>query len=156
MARFFLLIGWVVILLEPLGVTASAQGPHAGHRMHSIPWAGKCDPLERLSLSAGQRDSVKQIDAQYKGRILAYRKDFMIKRIELRDLIRDSAASEDAVRRKSQELETAQHLLHNEMMDYQLRVRSILTPEQLGRWCTLVKEISSPGGRRGDAWFRLP
>jgi len=80
----------------------------------------------------------------------------MIKRIELRDLIRDSAASEDSVRRKSQELETAQHLLHNEMMDYQLRVRSILTPEQLGRWCTLVKEISSPGGRRGDAWFRLP
>ncbi len=69
----------------------------------------------------------------------------MIKRIELRDLIRDGQVSESFVQQKSEDLDVTRGLLSGEMMVYQLAIRRILTAEQLSSWCTLIGGNNSHG-----------
>jgi Spy/CpxP family protein refolding chaperone len=122
--------------------------------MHHAPWKSECETLEMLELSADQREAVKGIEAQYKGQILESRQNLMVKRLELQNQLRNGNASEASIRNKSDELEEARRLLYGRMMDYQLHVRRILTPEQLRRWCTMIGEAVSQGGWKRDSWCR--
>lgn len=146
MKKYFYLIGLVVLFSDPLGVAALAQNSHREFGGHSMHRARKCATLEQLALSADQRDAIKQIETQQKGQILAYQQDLMIKRIELRDLLRDGQLSESFIKQKSEELELAQHLLYSEMMSYQIDIRRVLTPKQLKSWCTLIGGTNYHGG----------
>lgn len=157
MNKVFILFVWSVLLAAgPLGVAALAQGPHPGHGMRSTPWTGECATLETLMLSSDQRKAVARIESQYRDRILAYRQDLMIKRLALRDLLRNVQTSEAYIRKKSEDLEEAWRLLHREMISYQLEIRKILTPEQAKQWCTMIHDPASHGGWQQRAgWWRM-
>lgn len=145
-----LLLGLIFAVFEFVCVNAYAQGPRKGYEMHPVPWQSKCADLETLELSAGQKEAVKQIETQYQSQIIEYRQILMVKRIELRDQMRNGDASEASIRKKSEELEEIRRLLHSKMIDYQLQIRRVLTPDQVRRWCTMIGEPFLRGGWEGD------
>ncbi len=155
MNKSFVLLGWAALIAVGIMVVpALAQDPPLEHGMHSTPWMDECASLEKLMLSYDQREAVTRIEGRYRGKILAYRQDLMIKRLALRDLFRNAQASEAHIRVKSGELEEARRLLHHEMISYQLEIRKILTREQVKRWCTMIQNPSSHGGWKQRDGFR--
>ena len=155
MNRLFILLVWTILIAaDPMTPETLAQGPHPGHGMDSGSWTGACATLESLMLSSDQREAIDRIESRYRDRILAYRQDLMIKRLALRDLLRDFQTSEADIRQKSGEMEEARRLLHWEMISYQLDIRKILTPEQAKRWCTMIQGPSAHGGWKGRSGFR--
>lgn len=154
MNKLLILLVWAVLIAaDPMGAAALAQGPHPGHGVHSEPWTGECATLEALVLSSDQREAIDRIESRYRDRILACRQDLMIKRLALRDLLRNAETSEAHIRQKSGEFEEARRLLHQEMISYQLDIRRMLTPEQAKRWCTLIQGPSAHGGWKGRSGF---
>ena len=55
-----------------------------------------------------------------------------------------------AILAKAGEMGEIREALQKEMIDYQIRIRDILTPEQISRWCTMMGEPFSQGGWKGD------
>jgi Spy/CpxP family protein refolding chaperone len=144
----------VVMTLALLGfcwVNSFAQGVRKGQGMESGAWNGECYTLEKLDLSATQREALKRIDEHHKGQILQQRNSLMLKRIELRGLLRDPDAGKQAIQAMAGEMGDAREALQKEMIDYQIQIRGILTPEQIRRWCTMMGEPFSQGGWKGDS-----
>lgn len=145
-----LMIGLICAVFQLVWVNAYAQGPRAGDAMNPVLRPRKCADLEMLELSTNQKESLRQIETQYQSQILEYRQQLMVKRLELQDQLRNGDASEASIRKKSEELEETRRLLHAKMIDYQLHIRRMLTPDQLGRWCTMIGEPFFRGGWEGD------
>ena len=122
--------------------------------MHPGNWNRECATLEMLELSASQMEAVKRIDERFKDRIFQLRNKLMLKRVELRDLLRDPTAEKDAIQAKAREMGHLREALQQEMIDYQIRLRDILTSEQLRHWCTIMGAPWSGGGWKGDSWCR--
>ena len=104
-------------------------------------WSTKsgCDRLENLGLSKNQLEAVRKAEAIYSEPIFRLRKAMMFKHIELRDLLQDPQSSEEAIRSKAREIENLQKKMRQNMIDYQIALRRILTPAQIRRWCTLAR-----------------
>jgi Spy/CpxP family protein refolding chaperone len=125
------------------------QGPGKGHGRGQAFERRGCSPLEALDLSEAQRASVQEIEGRYWDGIVGSREKMMIRHLELQGLIRDPNTSVEAIREKSRELGDLQSEIREKMMDYQIEIRSVLTPDQMRRWCTLVGEPSFKKGWRG-------
>jgi Spy/CpxP family protein refolding chaperone len=144
----------IFAMIALLCVNAFAQGPRKGQgpgRKTSIP---ECSTLERLDLSTAQREAMKVVDERYNSQILERRNTLMLKRLELQGMLRDPHAKKDAINAKARELGDVREGLQQKMIDYQIEIRGILTPEQIRRWCTMMGEPSSQGGWKGDSWCR--
>lgn len=115
----------------------------------SIP---QCSNLERLDLSLNQKEALNRIDESYRELVLKNRNQLMVKRLELQGLLRDPHADKDAIRGKAKEMGALREALQQEMIDYQIQVRGVLTPDQIRRWCTMMGEPQ--GGWKGDGWCR--
>jgi Spy/CpxP family protein refolding chaperone len=91
--------------------------------------------LESLGLSEEQRSSIERIENHYNDQILGLRSELMSRRFELQSAFRNPQADERQVRGRAREVMD----LHNKclamMIDYQMEIRAILTPEQLRLWC---------------------
>ena len=147
--RQFLVV--VALALLAFFCTSSfAQGIKNEQGISPDAWSGGCYSIEKLELSAEQREAWKRIDELCKGQILQQRNRLMLKRIELRGLLRDPGADKQAIRAKAGEMGEIREALQKEMIDYQIRIRDILTPEQISRWCTMMGEPFSQGGWKGD------
>jgi Spy/CpxP family protein refolding chaperone len=108
-----------------------------------------CTPLETLDLSDVQRASIQKIEERYWNEIVTSREKMMIRHFDLQGLIRDPNASVEAIREKSQGLGDLQMVIREKMIDYQIEIRAVLTPDQMRRWCTLIGEPSFKKGWRG-------
>jgi Spy/CpxP family protein refolding chaperone len=108
-----------------------------------------CASLEGLGLSEEQRASIQKIEALYWNEIGSRREKMMIKHIELQALLRDPNVSAQTIRQKSRDIGDLQAEIRERMIDYQIEIRSILTPDQRRQWCTLVGESALKKGWRG-------
>jgi len=73
----------------------------------------------------------------------------MIRHLELQGLLRDPNATGRVIREKSREIGELQAEIREKMVDYQIEIRSLLTPDQMRQWCTLVGESALKKGWRG-------
>jgi Spy/CpxP family protein refolding chaperone len=133
--RFFL--AWILLLVIPS--IGFSQGPVRGPRWGAGAEGRGCSPIETLDLSEAQRQAIQKVDANYRDRVLRRWEDLTVKRHELQAALRDSEASESAIRAKSVELSELQNDIHQKMLEYQLEIRKILSPDQIRRWCTWVR-----------------
>lgn len=140
------LVAAIGIMLVPFCVSAFAQGPRKGQGMNPRRLSPDCSTLERLDLSSSQKEAILRIDSQYKGQILDRRNTLMLKRLELQGMLRDPHAGKDAIQARAREMGDAREEIHQKLIDYQVRIREILTPEQIRRWCTMMGDASSQGG----------
>jgi Spy/CpxP family protein refolding chaperone len=98
--------------------------------------------LKALRLTDEQMKAAREIKANYTKRLLKLRGDIIAKRIEFRDLLRDPSASEDMIRAKGKEIEAMDVQLVREMIEFEIEMRKILTPEQVQLWCNYMDPSS--------------
>jgi Spy/CpxP family protein refolding chaperone len=91
-------------------------------------------------MTEAQLKDAKRIRATYSNRILKLRSEIIGKSIEYRNLLRDPAASEEAIRAKGKEIESIDTQLIRERIDFEIEMRRILTPEQFQRWYTAMDQ----------------
>ena len=101
--------------------------------------------MEELGLSSEQRSAIERINAEHSAHVARLRDELLERRLEVEALLKDPKATEETIRDKAGEMVRAHNRLQEKMTDYQLRLRTILTPEQLRRWCTLM----GPGPGKG-------
>ena len=94
-----------------------------------------CVPLESLGLSEEQRNSIERIEKDYNDQILGLRSELMGKRFELQSVFRNPQADEQQLRARAQEVMEIHNRCQAMMIDYQIEIRAVLTPEQLRLWC---------------------
>jgi Spy/CpxP family protein refolding chaperone len=112
-------------------------------------WKRSCVTFDDLGLSEAQRMAIKKVEVQYMDKVFSLRNRFMIKRLELRGLLRDPNAAEKAIREKAKEFGALQGALQEKIIDYQIEIRAILTAEQVRLWCTMEWFRSMRGWGRG-------
>ncbi len=144
----FLVSGMSILCTLLWAVSLFAQDSGAGRNFWST--GNGCERLENLGLSKNQLEAVRKVEAIYREPIFRLRKAMMFKHIELRDILQDPQSSEEAIRSKAREIENLQKKVRQNMIDYQIAVRRILTPDQISRWCTLSRGGSQSG--RGNRW----
>ena len=96
--------------------------------------------VKELNMTEAQQREAKRIRTLYSNRILKLRSDIIGKSIEYRNLLRDPAAPEEAIRAKGKEIEAIDTQLIRERIDFEIEMRKILTPEQFQRWYTAMDQ----------------
>jgi Spy/CpxP family protein refolding chaperone len=91
-------------------------------------------------MTEAQLKETKRVRATYSNRILKIRSEIIGKSIEYRQLLRDPAASEEAIRAKGKEIEAIDIQLIRERVDFEIEMRKILTAEQFQRWYTAMDQ----------------
>ncbi len=129
--KISLLISCLFILLTT--ASSFSQPPEMGMRMRR--GESPCWRASDLDLSQEQRKNLELIQQTYYREIQLLRLQVFTKRLELRDLLANPAVKTESIRRKFSEIIELQSKQEEKAADYLIKVRSLLTPEQLGRWC---------------------
>lgn len=118
-----------------------------GRGQRHPPW---CLP-DDLRLTAEQVEKLESIQGSYLNDITPLRNDFLNKRYELRRLFLDPTSKADDIRAKQEEALALETQIQEKVIDYQLKVREILTPEQFNLWISRYKMGHGPmrGHRHG-------
>jgi len=106
----------------------------------SLPSGREVAIIKELNLTDSQVKETKRIGAAYSNRTLKLRSEIIGKSIELRNLLHDPSASEEAIRAKGKEIEAIDGQLIREKIDFQIEMRKVLTSEQLQRWLVMDQQ----------------
>jgi Spy/CpxP family protein refolding chaperone len=139
---FIALFIFLLILRVPL---AGAQRPlqRGMGRGHGHPsW---CLP-DDLQLTAGQMEKLKSIESSYLHDIAPLRNELLNKRYELRRLIEDPTSKADDIRAKQEQAFALETQIQEKVIEYQLKVREVLSPEQFKVWISRYKMGAGPMG----------
>jgi Spy/CpxP family protein refolding chaperone len=114
-------------------VSSFSQPPEMGMRM----WREEspCWKASDLDLSQEQRKSLDLVQRTYYREIQLLRLQVFTKRLELRELLTNSAAKNESIRGKISEIIELQSKQEEKAAEYLIKVRNLLTPEQLRSWC---------------------
>jgi Spy/CpxP family protein refolding chaperone len=134
---------FVIVLLPAI---LAAQMRHRGSMKPSC-LSYDCMPVENLDLDGEQRVAIEKIDRAYNDEKTGLQGDLMRKRIELQAVFRNPQAEEEKIRTIAREVSQLQDRCLETMIDHQLKVRALLRPEQLRRWCTLEPCFAKGLGR---------
>jgi len=103
--------------------------------------------LSELSLSEVQNTSIEQINASYRDKIIQLRSEVMVKQIDLKSRLRDPEVNETKIEAMARDIRIMHVKLQKMMIDYQLEIRRILTPDQIRSWRTLENPSTKRGWR---------
>lgn len=125
---------------------AGARDPHSEHGAHRPAWSRQCSTLEDLDLSEDQLAAIDAVNSRYKDPIMETYHGGMQQKIEIRSLLRNSDADEQSIMEKFRAYVKMREQLFDQMMQYQIHIRAILTPDQQRSWCTLMGSPDFHGG----------
>jgi len=145
MNRYLIIICAILLLSLPLA-TAAEFPFHDGHEAHTPDWDRHCTAIQDLGLSREQRDAVSIINRQYRKKIIDCYQACMLKRIEFRALLRSSDADEKMIMDLSKTHSKIRDQLYSLIVEYQIRIRQTLTPDQQRNWCTMMGDSGSHSG----------
>lgn len=137
-----LVLGWAL--------HGEAWGPGGRSGWSARGWQRGCFALEVLDLSEKQRQEVEKINNHYSPILARMREDLLSRRLEMVTLLRDPFSPQEAIEEKTTQLISAHQKFQEKMLEYQLRLRALLGPEQVSRWCTLM------GIGPGKGWWMAP
>lgn len=134
MRNYFL----IAIILVVMGSLTPLYAQETGEekKNNSIAEQKDCLPLSKMELSSGQSEAIEAIRSSYRRKILQLRSNLMVKKIEMRNLLNDPEASEEKVLVKAGEIEDLNRAFDKVVLNYQLEIRRVLSPEQIRTWCT--------------------
>jgi Spy/CpxP family protein refolding chaperone len=131
----------VFFLLCCLISEGQAQGVGREPRADSPLMSGReVSLVKELNMTEAQLKESRRVRASYSNRILKLRSEIIGKRIEFRNLMRDPSAPEETIRAKGKEIEAIDIQLIREMIDFEIEMRKILTPDQLQRWYSTMDQ----------------
>lgn len=79
-------------------------------------------------------EQMESIERRYLKDMSALRHDLLNKRYRLRRLFSDPTSKADDLRSKQKEVFALENQIQERILDYELKVRDILTPEQFRLW----------------------
>ena len=121
-----------------------AQWPMEGRGMeHPQDHPGYWLP-EDLQLTAEQIEKMESIQKSFLEDITPLRNDLFNKKYSLRRLFSDPASSATTIKAKQQEVFAVQRQIQEKLLDYRLKVRDILTPEQYQLWMSKYQMRPGP------------
>ncbi len=114
-------------------VPSFSQPQGMGMRM----WRGEapCWRALDLDLSQEQRKNLELIQQAYYREAQLLRARLFTRRLELRELLTGPAIRIESIRVKNSEIIELQSKEEEKSVEYLLKVRNLLTPEQLQKWC---------------------
>ncbi len=110
-------------------------------------WRGeiKCWRASDLNLSQEQAKALDAVQQSFFREAQVFRSQLLAKRLELRELLANPNTRVETIRSKSSEMLDHQAKFEEKSIEYLIKVRSILTTEQLKSWCP---EMEFPGFQR--------
>ncbi len=123
-----------VLVFLFLFITSSALSqPGMGMRR----WRGEdqCSRASDFNLSAEQRKNLELFQQAYFREAQLLRLRIFTKKLEMRELLTNSAVKIDVIRSKNSEITELQSKQEEQSLEYLIKVRNLLTPEQLKTWC---------------------
>lgn len=124
----------IVCFLLIFAVSPSfSQPPEMGMKK----WRGEaqCWRAADLDLSQEQRKSLELIQQVFFREIQSLRAQLFTKRLELRELLVSPATKIESIRAKNLEVVELQTKHEEKSLEYLIKVRNLLDPEQLQKWC---------------------
>jgi hypothetical protein len=105
--------------------------------MRFRPWGGElqCKRASELNLSIEQTKGLDLIQQNYFREVKLLRSEIFSKTLELREFLIDPIAKIEPIRSKHAEINDLQIRLERKSIEYLIRVRNLLTQEQLRSWC---------------------
>ncbi|NWG01474.1 MAG: periplasmic heavy metal sensor [Syntrophaceae bacterium] len=127
-------------LLATLPTSSSfSQGPEMkrGPAMGMRPWrpGGPCYSSSELNLSQEQSRGLEQIQQTYFQEAQLIRAQLFAKRLELREFLVNPTLKIESIRAKHQEIIDLQSKQEEKAIEYLIKVRKLLTLEQIQNWC---------------------
>ena len=120
-------------------VHASAQSPRMKppHEMGGRHWRGEgqCPGALELNPSPDQAKALDLLSHSYLQETRRLRMELLSKRLELREFLTDPSVKGVTIHAKTSEIVELQSKLEETATDYLLKVRNLLTQEQLKNWC---------------------
>ena len=132
---FFILFISFFILTALLFAQPSRMRMKPGMGMR--PWRGdeQCWKASDLNLSSDQAKALELIQQTHFRETKLLRAELFLKRLELREFFANPAAKTETIRSKYTEVNDLQTKLEEKVIDYLIKVRGVLTSEQLKNWC---------------------
>jgi Spy/CpxP family protein refolding chaperone len=110
-------------------------------------WAGQ------LNLTPEQSAEIRELRGAYLRDTMAWRNELVIKRFDLRDLLRNPDSDPNAILAKQKELSELEAKIQERGLLLHLQMRQVLTPEQMKllppQWEGVPGRAMRPGLRRG-------
>jgi len=138
------ILSLLVLFFQSPSLWAQWHGQRGMGRMHDRP---PCWRPDDLRLTPEQTEKLKSIQARYLNDITALRNDLLHKKYELKRLMSDPGSKPHEIRRKQQEAFALETRIQEKVVDYRLKVREILTPQQFELWISRYQ--GDFGTRRG-------
>ena len=96
---------------------------------------GPCWRASDLDLSQEQRKNLELIQQAYFREAQLLRAQLFTRRLELRELLISPTAKTESIRAKNSEIIDLQSKHEEKSVEYLIKVRNLLAPEQLQKWC---------------------
>jgi Spy/CpxP family protein refolding chaperone len=135
-----------LLLITLLPAVLYAQMRHRGTPRASC-LSHDCVPVESLDLDNEQRAAIEKLDRAYNEKKAPLQSDLMHKRLELQSVFGNPQAEEQKIRSIAEDVSQLQDQCLEAVIEHQIRVRALLRPEQLRRWCTMEPCFAKGQGR---------
>jgi Spy/CpxP family protein refolding chaperone len=116
---------------------AQPSGMRFGPGMGMRPGRGEpsCLTASELNLSPEQAKALDLLGQTYFQEAKRYRIELFSKRLEIREYLTNPSVKAEIIQSKNGEIIELQSKMEEQAIDYLLKVRNLLTPEQLKVWC---------------------
>jgi hypothetical protein len=116
--------------------------PGPGMGMRQWKEEPRCWRVSELNLSPNQIKELDLIQQHYIRETQFLRAKLFVKWFELREFLTDPAIKIESIRTKQGEIVELQHKQDEKLIEYLIKLRNLLTQDQLKNWCP-EKEFSS-------------
>lgn len=116
-------------LLIPISTPAQPMGMRSWRR------DARCVKASELNLSPEQARGIDLLQQTYLRETQLLRAQLIAKRLEFRELLIDPAIRIESIRMKYMEVVETQSKMEEKAIEYLMKVRNLLTHEQLKFWC---------------------
>jgi len=130
-----------IFVFPPLLAFSQPSSMKLSPRMEQWWTEAQCLRASDINLSQDQIKGLDMIQEAYFQEIRFIRIQLFSRRLELRDILTNPTQRSEAIRAKYREMNELQLKLDEQTMEYLLKLRNLLTKEQLKTWCP-EKEFS--------------
>ena len=119
----------VLIFLLPIASSPQPKGMR--------PWRkdARCGMASELNLSPEQTKGLNLLQQTYLREMQLLRAQLITRRLEFRELLTNPAVRTEAIRMKYIEVTETQSKIEEKAMEYLVKIRNLLSHEQLQFWC---------------------
>ena len=137
MKSILILFFCFLFFLKPSSSFSQSPGMKIDPGMRVKPWKGeiRCWKASDLNLSTDQMKGLTLIQQAYFRDTFLLRTELFSKHLELRELLTNPAVKIESVRSKHGEITELQSKLEEKAIEYLIKVKTLLTQEQLKNWC---------------------